>query len=67
MEEPLAPQAHHIAADRERGGDLVVGTTLGGKQNHLGTEEYLGTDHYSLEQRGKNVVCPWGFMGFSFN
>jgi hypothetical protein len=38
MEEALAPQAHHIATDREHGGDLVVGTALGGKQDHLGAK-----------------------------
>jgi hypothetical protein len=38
MEEPFAPQAHHIATDRKRGGDLVVGATLGGEQNYPGSQ-----------------------------
>jgi hypothetical protein len=38
MEKPFAPQAHHIAPDRERAGDLVVGATLGSEQDHLGPQ-----------------------------
>jgi len=38
VEEALAPQAHDIAPHRERGGDLVIGTTFGGEENHLGAE-----------------------------
>jgi hypothetical protein len=45
MEEPFAPQAHYIATDRERGGDLVVGAALGGKEN------YLGAQHFEIWQR----------------
>src|SRR5207253_3924553 len=45
MEESFAPQAHHIAPDRERGGDLVVGAPLGGEQN------YLGAQHLEIWQR----------------
>lgn len=37
-EEPLAPQANHVAPDRERSSDLVVGATLGGEQNHPGAQ-----------------------------
>jgi hypothetical protein len=45
MEEALAPQAHYIAPDRERGGDLVVGTAVGGKENNLGAQ------HFEIWQR----------------
>jgi hypothetical protein len=38
VEEALAPQAHDIAPHRERGGNLVIGTTRGGEKNHLGAE-----------------------------
>ncbi|HEY4689927.1 MAG TPA: hypothetical protein VIK33_11475 [Anaerolineae bacterium] len=40
MEEPLAPQAHYIAADRERRADLVVAASLGGQQDHPGAENF---------------------------
>jgi hypothetical protein len=45
MEEALAPQTHDIATDREHGGDLVVGVTFGGKQDHLGAK------HLEIRQR----------------
>jgi hypothetical protein len=35
MKEALAPQAHDIAPYRERSGDLLIGATLGGEQDHL--------------------------------
>jgi len=38
MEESFAPQAHHIATNGERGGDLVVGMPRGGEQDHLGAQ-----------------------------
>jgi hypothetical protein len=38
MKEPFAPQAYHIAPDRKRRGDLVVGAPLGGEQNDLGAQ-----------------------------
>src|SRR6266851_3331141 len=39
MEEAFAPDTDHVATDRERGGDHVVGPPLGGKQDHLGSED----------------------------
>jgi len=39
MEEAFAPETDHVASDRERGGDRVVGPPLGGKQDHLGPED----------------------------
>jgi len=45
MKEALAPQAHDIAPYRERGGDLLIGATLGGEQDHLGAE------HFKIWQR----------------
>src|SRR6266851_3738121 len=40
VEEAFAPETDHVASDRERGGDRVVGPALGGKQDHLGPEDY---------------------------
>jgi hypothetical protein len=45
MEEALAPQAHDIATDGERGSDLVIGLSRGGKQDNLGAE------HFKIRQR----------------
>jgi hypothetical protein len=45
MEEALAPQAHHIAAHRERRRDLIVGQPLGGEQDHFGSK------HLEIRQR----------------
>src|SRR5712691_5670871 len=39
VEEAFAPETDHVASDRERGGDRVVGPPLGGKQDHLGPED----------------------------
>jgi len=39
VEEPLAPQAHHVAADREGRPDLIVGPALGGEENHPGAQD----------------------------
>jgi hypothetical protein len=33
MEKPFAPEADHVAADGESGGDLVIGQTFGGQDN----------------------------------
>jgi hypothetical protein len=40
MEEALAPQAHHIATDGERGSDLVIAPSGGGQQDNLGAEDF---------------------------
>jgi hypothetical protein len=45
MEEALAPQADHIASDRERGGDRVVAVSIGGEEDHLGAQ------HFEIWQR----------------
>jgi hypothetical protein len=39
VEEPLAPQAHHVAADGERCSDLIIGAALGGEQHHSGPQD----------------------------
>src|SRR5438093_3358281 len=40
VEEPLAPQAHHVAADGESGPDLIIGQAVGGKENHSGAQDF---------------------------
>src|SRR5712692_5333482 len=40
MEEPLAPQAHHVAADGESRSDLIIGQSLGGEENHPGAQDF---------------------------
>jgi hypothetical protein len=39
FEEALSPHAHHFATGVKARGDLIIGQTLGGKKNHLGTED----------------------------
>jgi hypothetical protein len=58
MEEPFAPQAHHIAPDRECGGNLVVGATLGGEEDHLGAQ------HLEIWQRifSRSAVQDLAFL-----
>jgi hypothetical protein len=38
MEEALAPQAHHITADRECGSDLVIGLSASGQEYDSGAQ-----------------------------
>jgi hypothetical protein len=40
VEESLAPQAHHVAADRESCSDLIIGPALGGEENHPGAQNF---------------------------
>src|SRR5712692_7367029 len=40
VEEPLAPQAHHVAADGESRCDLIIGPALGGEENHPGAQDF---------------------------
>jgi len=40
MEEAFAPQAHDIATDGKRSGDLVVATAFGREQDDLGAQHF---------------------------
>jgi hypothetical protein len=39
VEEPLAPQAHHVAADGQSCSDLIIGPALSGEENHPGAQD----------------------------
>jgi hypothetical protein len=57
MEEPLTPQTDHIAPDVQGGADFIIGSSLGRKQDHLGTQDF------EIRQR---IFSGTSFQGFSF-
>jgi hypothetical protein len=57
MEEPLTPQTDHIAPDVQGGADFIIGSSLGRKQDHLGTQDF------EIRQR---IFSRAVFQDFSF-
>jgi hypothetical protein len=57
MEKPLAPQTDHIASDVQGCADFIIGSSLGSKQDHLGTQ--------NLEIR-QRIFSRAVFQNFSF-
>jgi hypothetical protein len=59
VEEPLAPQAHHVAADGESGPDLIIGQALRGQENHPGARKTSKYGDVYLRARLCRTSLSW--------